>query len=190
MDTINNRDNNLFSRGPSPPPQQQSFQVPFAQSNEQIPTSSSPPFPQYQSPTSASAAATAQTHLDSLLHNLSSPQQPQRQPSPQPGPVGGIVYGPQEAPVSAPATPASIHAGSVTSSGSAPSNQTADKKTALLSLLGAVSSPPSSTQNVPLPPAAAPPPRAPTPPGASASRQVGTTSESQGKFLLEQLMSG
>lgn len=185
MDTINNRDN-LFSRGPSPPPQpQQGFQVPLAQSNDPHP-SAALPFSQYQ----PQASSTAQSHLDSVFHNLNSAQQQQqRHPSPQLGPGSTIVYGPQEAPVSAPATPASVHGGSVTSSGSAPSNPTADRQNALLHLLGSVSSPPSSAQNVPLPAPQAPPPRASTPPGTS-SRPVGSTSETQGKYLLEQLMSG
>ncbi|THH32998.1 hypothetical protein EUX98_g1193 [Antrodiella citrinella] len=184
MDPINNRDN-LFSRGPSPPPQQhqQFHQGPPLQNNAQ-----------HVSPTQSIrelAQAPAATHLDHLFHNLTLPHQ--RQPSPHPSIVNNNVYaGPQEGPASGPATPASNAAGSSASAGSA-SNPTTDRQNALLSLLGSVT--PQTNVHQPQPnnpqPSTnqAPPQQVPTPPG-SAPRAGPSNSESQGKILLEQLMSG
>ncbi len=91
-------------------------------------------------------------------------------------------------PHSGPATPASVNAGSVSSSHSGPTNPASERQNALLSLLGAVTSPTSNPHNNPLM-GPVPPQQVPTPPG-SAPRAGQSSNESQGKFLLEQLMSG
>lgn len=182
MDPINNRDN-LFSRGPSPPPQiHQQFQPPLSQFGD-------PHVSPQGSIRDNMAASTA--HLDSLFHNLASPPQASHS-SPQPSNAGSVNYpNPQDVPVSGPATPASVTAGSIASSGSAPSNPAAERQNVLLSLLGAVGSPSTSIQSVQSQAAAAPPPpqQIPTPPG-SAPRSAPSSGENQGKMLLEQLMSG
>lgn len=172
MDPIGNRDA-LFSRGPSPPPQQQHFQAASSQlSDHHV---SSPP-------TVREGVPTTHTTLDSLLHNLtaSAPQQV------GPQPPANVLAGPQDLPHSGPATPASVNAGSVSSSQTGPSNPSADRQNALLSLLGAVTSPSSNPQ--PMPSIAPVPQQVPTPPGSAP--RVGQSNESQSKFLLEQLMSG
>lgn len=180
MDPINNRDN-LFSRGPSPPPQpHQHFGGPLLQPNDQHVS----PAPSLREVAPAPAA----THLDSLFHNLAAPSQ--RQPSPHPPTVNNNIYaGPQEAPASGPATPASVTAGSVASTGSAP-NANTDRQNALLSLLGSVSPQGNVHQPNPQPISQAPPQQVPTPPGSAPRAGPSSNSESQGKFLLEQLMSG
>lgn len=186
MDPINNRDT-LFSRGPSPPPQaHQQFQQAMAHLVE----------PQGSPQGSISIrdnAPSSNTHLDSLLHSLTAPSQPS-QSSPQPSHAGSVQYASvQDLPNSGPATPVSITAGSVTSTGSAPSYTTAtDKQNALLSILGAVGSPAasvSSVQNITAPPPPPPPQQIPTPPGP-ATRAGPSTGENPGKLLLEQLMAG
>ncbi|EPT05944.1 hypothetical protein FOMPIDRAFT_1026825 [Fomitopsis schrenkii] len=173
MDHVNTRDN-VFSRGPSPPPQQ-----PFA-ALSQVNDPHVSPAPSYREPPPASST----THLDNLFQPLTSTSHI----SPQPSNNGSNIYaGPQES-NSGHATPASVNAGSISSSMSGPSNQAHERQNALLSLLGTTVSGPS---NVPSAPAApAPPSQVPTPPG-SAQRSGGiNSSESQGKLLLEQLMSG
>ncbi|OJT08940.1 hypothetical protein TRAPUB_150 [Trametes pubescens] len=178
MDPIVNRDN-LFSRGPSPPPPSQHFQVPPAQHNEPHVS----PAPSHREV----AQTTAQSHLDSLLHGLNTPSASHVSPQPSVA-SAGIYHGPQEPPHSGPATPASGHAGSISSNVSGPTNQSHDRQNALLTLLGTVASPSSNPQ--PMLPAGPPAPQqVPTPPG-SAPRQGMLSSESQGKLLLEQLMSG
>ncbi|TCD61419.1 hypothetical protein EIP91_008453 [Steccherinum ochraceum] len=180
MDPINNREN-LFSRGPSPPPQpHQHFQSPSLQNNDQHVS----PAPSIREV----APGPAPNHLDSLFHNLAAPSQ--RQPSPHPPHVvnNNLYAGSQEAPASGPATPASVTAGSVASTGST-SNPNTDRQNALLSLLGSVTPQNTVHQPNPQPSAPAPPQQVPTPPG-SAPRAGPSNSESQGKILLEQLMSG
>ncbi|KAL4250457.1 Enhancer of mRNA-decapping protein 4 C-terminal domain-containing protein [Abortiporus biennis] len=178
MDPINNRDN-LFSRGPSPPPQtqQQLFSQPLVQLND----------PNAPSASHRDNVTSASSHLDSLFHNLAAP--PPRSASPQAQNVSNNnnFIGPQDIPASGPATPASVNAGSVTSSGSVPSNQTTERQNALLSLLGAVSSPSSNSQTQPIA-STIPPQQVPTPPGSAP--RAGPSNESQTKLLLEQLMSG
>lgn len=178
MDPIANRDT-LFSRGPSPPPQQpQHFQ---AASTQLADGNVSAP----QTVREANNTA-AQSALDSLFHNLSAAQPPQVGPQPATLPTN-IHAGPQDVPHSGPATPASVNAGSVSSSHSGPSNTTADRQNALLSLLGAVTSPPSSSTQIP--PMIGPmPQQVPTPPGSAP--RIGQSSNEQTKFLLDQLMSG
>ncbi|GBE82365.1 hypothetical protein SCP_0407490 [Sparassis crispa] len=174
MDPIAARDN-VFSRGPTPPPQpQQHFQVP-------LPPLNPSPSPSHRE----TVPSTSTSRLDTLLHGLNAPSV--SHVSPQPSSAANIYPGLQEPVQSGPATPASVNAGSVSSSASAPSNPAADRQNALLSLLGAVSPPSSNAQ---IPPASGPPPpqQIPTPPG-SAPRGM-PSNESQGKLLLEQLMSG
>ncbi|TBU32354.1 hypothetical protein BD311DRAFT_654740 [Dichomitus squalens] len=128
-----------------------------------------------------------QSHLDSLLHNLNAPSTSHI--SPQPSIASASIYqGPQEQPGSGPATPASGNAASISSNVSGPSSQATERQNALLSLLGAVSSPSSNPQPIP-PIGPVQPQQVPTPPG-SAPRPGMSSSESQGKLLLEQLMSG
>lgn len=173
----------LFSRGPSPPPPHQAFQMSSTQQQQEHPPAAAP--------TQRETTVTANNALDSLFQNLTAPAQ--SQVSSQPPAVSNNPFqGPlQDVPHSGPATPASVNAGSVTSSHSGPSHATADRQNALLSLLGAVTSPATSTTSIPNIQSMAPmaPQQVPTPPG-SAPRLPPTTSESQGKFLLEQLMSG
>jgi hypothetical protein len=168
---------NLFSRGPSTPdlvplvhgdigpvpasaPGPVQTQPPPPQQLHQRP---SPTLSYREPPTSGSPS-----HLDALFQNLSqsATQYGGAHPPPQhPHPNG-----------SGPATPMSV-----ASHSSAQSQTTADRQSALLSLLGSVG---------PAPAAAGPPPpqQIPTPPGSSQSRAPpGSTSE-QGRVLLEQLM--
>ena len=179
MDPVGSREN-LFSRGPSPPPQSQQFH---------IPATSQPTDSHVTSPQSVrESAPTTHNAIESLFHNLTISAAPQV--SSQPPNVSSNVYAaPQDIPHSGPATPASVNAGSVSSSHSGPSNPVADRQNALLSLLGAVASPPANTQ--PLGPTIGPilPQQVPTPPG-SAPRAGSSGNESQTKLLLDQLMSG
>lgn len=190
LDTLRDRPmdpitrDNVFSRGPStPPPSSSQFQmVPHVPGPSSEPHVS--PAPSHRE---ASAPNTAQSHLDSLLHNLNAPSASHT--SPQPSIASATIYqGPHEQPHSGPATPASGNAGSISSNVSGPSNQATERQNALLSLLGAVSSPSSNPQPIP-PMGSVQPTQIPTPPG-SAPRTGLTSSESQGKLLLEQLMSG
>lgn len=123
--------------------------------------------------------STSPNQIDSLFHNLSAP------PVQQPGKVGGNTYG-----NSVPTTPIMSRTDdSMSSSLSAPNNSTADRQSALLSLLGTVPAG-ANTRSA----AGAGPPlpqQVPTPPGSSQrSGASPNNSESQGKILLEQLMSG
>ncbi|KAI0928852.1 hypothetical protein AcW2_004723 [Taiwanofungus camphoratus] len=175
MDPISSRDN-VFSRGPSPPPPPPQ---PFKVSQLNDPHVSPGPSHRDTLPSSSTS------HLDNLFHTLNAPST--SHVSPQPSNSSAHIYsGPQEPNNSGHGTPASVNAGSVSSSISAPSNPTAERQNALLSLLGAVSS--SSTQAAPAG-GPVPPQQIPTPPG-SAQRAGMPSSESQGKLLLEQLMSG
>ncbi|KAI0079997.1 hypothetical protein K474DRAFT_440600 [Panus rudis PR-1116 ss-1] len=179
MDPISSRDANLFSRGPSPPPQQQQH---FQAAISQLPD----PHVSPQS-THRDIPPQSNSHIDSLFHNLGATQPAQT--SPQPSNAGSVHYsGPQDAPASGPATPASIGAGSIASTGSGHVNSNAERQNALLTLLGSVSGPQPNVQNIPQQ-AQVPPQQIPTPPG-SAPRSGPTNNESQGKLLLEQLMSG
>ncbi|KAH9842849.1 uncharacterized protein C8Q71DRAFT_224221 [Rhodofomes roseus] len=172
----NTRDN-VFSRGPSPPPHQ-SFQASLSQVNDPHVS----PAPSYREPPPASSTA----HLDNLFQTLNAPSN--SHVSPQPSHNGSNIYaGPQEA-NSGHATPASVNAGSISSSMSGPSNQATERQNALLSLLGSTVSGPPNVQGA-APGAPPPPQQVPTPPG-SAPRSGMTSNESQGKLLLEQLMSG
>ncbi|KZT11432.1 uncharacterized protein LAESUDRAFT_740929 [Laetiporus sulphureus 93-53] len=178
MDPITGRDT-LFSRGPSPPPQAQPFQMPPSQLSDAH-TSPAPSFRDL-------APMQGASHLDSLFQGLSA--QPTSRASPQMSNTGSNVYSGHHDPNnSGHATPASMNAGSVASSMSGPNNPVTERQNALLSLLGAVSGPPSGAQ------AAsgggqAPPQQVPTPPG-SAQRGAASSNETQGKLLLEQLMTG
>lgn len=179
MDSVNNRDN-LFSRGPTPPPPSQHFQYQTSQSND----SHVSPAPSIREPVQNASS----NHLDSLFHNLSSPSATTFIGAQQNTAGPNAYSGPQDLTHSGPTTPASVNAGSVTSSVSASANPGAERQNALLSLLGGPApAPPASSQQMagaPLPPH-----QIPTPPG-SASRPGMSSNESQGKLLLEQLMSG
>lgn len=151
---------NLFSRGGSTPPPAQRATLFASQSS-----SSSP------------------SHLDSLFQNLSAP------PSTQPLSSLGTedLYSNPAHTVSNMSVNDDAH--SSTSSGAPITHTTADRQSALLSLLGSVSSPASSIRGVngggpPLPQ------QVPTPPRPSQGNSPNNDNESQGKYLLEQLMSG
>lgn len=181
MDPIASRDN-VFSRGPSTPPLQP-FQMHPGQPSE--PHGSPAP-----SIREAAAPSAAQSHLDSLLHGLNTSPSISHV-SPQPSVASAHIYpGPQEQQVhsAGPATPASGNAGSISSNMSGHANQATERQNALLTLLGTVSSPSSNPQPMP-PMGPVHPQQVPTPPG-SAPRAGVSASESQGKLLLEQLMSG
>lgn len=171
MDSIGNRDN-LFSRGPSPPPQGSSFHSISPSQNDQ--QRASPP-------SHRDASANASNALDSLFHNLTAPTSSQTAPQPS----SNVYTVPADVPHSGPATPASVNAGSISSTHSGPMNATADRQNALLSLLGAVTSTTSSNQQGQSQPSAHQPQQVPTPPG-SAPRM----GPEQTKILLDQLMSG
>ncbi|KAH9946232.1 uncharacterized protein BXZ73DRAFT_36999 [Epithele typhae] len=173
---------NVFSPGPSTPPPQ--FQM-HPSSGSPAPSVREPPAPN-----------TVQAHLDSLIHGLNStPSAPSASHvSPQPSVASATIYhGPQEQTHSGPATPASGHAGSVSSNMSGPSNQATDRQNALLSLLGSVSTPPQpQPQPQPAPPLIPQmnpiqPQQVPTPPGSAP--RGGISSNETTKLLLEQLMS-
>ncbi|CCM02933.1 uncharacterized protein FIBRA_05048 [Fibroporia radiculosa] len=177
MDPINSRDN-LFSRGPSPPPSQQPFQLPPSQPSDQHVS----PAPSHLDPPPAPST----TQLDNLFNTLNAPSV--SHVSPQPSHTSSNIYLPsQEHTNSRHASPASVNAGSVSSSMSAPTNPTVERQNALLTLLGSVSAPVASIQLPPVGGAA--PQQVPTPPG-SAPRNTMSNNETQGKLLLEQLMSG
>ncbi|KAI0064686.1 hypothetical protein BV25DRAFT_1799983 [Artomyces pyxidatus] len=165
---------NLFSRGASPPGQQSTY-----------PDQTHPPqnFQQYQHVSPAQSLrevvpSSSPTHVESLFHNLSAPGQSSAgNPS--------SFANPPPTNNSAPATPVSITAQSASSQTSAPTNaSTESRQSALLSLLGTVS----PSTNAP----SAPQQQNPTPPNASHRSAPANNNESQaqGRFLLEQLMSG
>lgn len=177
MDAIGNRDN-VFSRGPSPPSSQQPFQAPSSQMKDPHVS----PAPSHRE----IATSVSNNPLDSLFQGLNSSSA--SHVSPQPNTSSGIIYSsPQEQSTSGPATPASVNAGSVSSSGSGPSNQAAERQNALLSLLGAVSGPSASPPSSQIG-ASVTPQQVPTPPGSAPRNNP--SNESQGKLLLGQLMSG
>lgn len=166
----------LFSRGPTPPPQQalhQQFTPPT-----QLPNNSSP------------------NQIDALFQNITAPvtQQPQQQPqqqglSPQ-QPTQPSAQGTDNTHTasSAPVTPVMALTDGPSPAASAPAATASDRQSALLSLLGgpAVSSrPPAQASNPSLPT------QVPTPPGSSQRSNASPGhNESQGKILLEQLMAG
>ncbi|TFY60695.1 hypothetical protein EVJ58_g4976 [Rhodofomes roseus] len=113
----NTRDN-VFSRGPSPPPHQ-SFQASLSQVNDPHVS----PAPSYREPPPASSTA----HLDNLFQTLNAPSNSHEANSGH-------------------ATPASVNAGSISSSMSGPSNQATERQNALLSLLGSTVSGPPNVQ--------------------------------------------
>lgn len=151
---------NLFSRGTSTPPLSQ--QPPYANLHPQS-SSSSP------------------NHIDSLFHNMSiSPSNPQASS----GGSGNLYDNPVLA-----TSNMSVN-DDAASSGSAPINSTADRQSALLSLLGSVSTTGGRASGGGVPPQ---PQQVPTPPGSSQrtghSPPINNGNEA-GKYLLEQLMSG
>jgi hypothetical protein len=171
---------NLFSRGPSPPPHQPMQLSPPPQQPEHQPAAP---------PSHHDTNMNATNALDSLFHNITAAAPSQISPQP-PTVVPNAFAAHENVPHSGPATPASVNAGSVSSSHSGLNHASADKQNALLSLLGAVTAPTLPTNSAStLSMASNAPQQVPTPPG-SAPRVPASTSESQGKFLLEQLMSG
>lgn len=153
----------LFSRGNTPPSQQQQF--------------SAPSFPDDP----------VQSHIDSLFNQLAAPVSDQNAPASQRAPKQTEPY-----PVSnsAPVTPAApMMDKPMTSTPPAQSSQasTADRQNALLSLLGgpvSINRPPPTS--IPLPTS-----QGPTPPGPSPALHGDGNNlhnEAQGKSLLEQLM--
>ena len=179
---------NIFSRNTSPPIQ--SYPDELSPSTQH--------FPQFQHVSPAQslkdvAPSSPPTHVESLFSNLAAPGQSSVNPNP-PYPMTTTNTA-AAATASGPTSPAS----SITAL-SAPTNMSTSTNTppnanppsdtrqsALLSLLSSVSPAGSSSSSVPQ--------QIPTPPGPSGppNRAVPTTAvnnESQGRFLLEQLMSG
>lgn len=153
---------NLFSRGTSTPPLSQ--QPPYA---NLLPHSSS----------------SSPNHLDSLFHNLSiSPPNPQLGSGGNPNLYGNPALATSDM---------SVNDDAVSSSGSAPINSTADRQSALLSLLGSVSTSGGNVRGVSGggPPQ---PQQVPTPPVSSqrTGNSPPNNGNEAGKYLLEQLMSG
>ncbi|KII88712.1 hypothetical protein PLICRDRAFT_110617 [Plicaturopsis crispa FD-325 SS-3] len=118
--------------------------------------------------------------LESLFHNLSAPSSLPHLTGP--GGSSAFIH-------SDPGTPVSFQSEDAPSSSiSAPNNTATERQSALLNLLGTVSSPPANR--------AAPIQQIPTPPISSSVNRAShsptgpNTNESQGKYLLEQLMSG
>jgi hypothetical protein len=161
----------LFSRGTSTPP---------------------PPGPkQHFGPPSSSPS-----HIDSLFHNLGAPSTGQQSGSPG---SGNLYTNPAQA-----TSNPTVNEGAVSSSSSAPVNATADRQSALLSLLGSVPTPGGSVRGASggggggvaagglSAQSQTQPQQVPTPPGSSqrSGNSPAQASETQGKHLLEQLMSG
>ena len=158
----------LFSRGSSPPGPQQPFPD-LTQQSRQYQHSS--PAQSFRDP----AQSSSPSHVESLFHNLNASS----------GQSNGNPIGPPHANHSAPATPVSsmtVHSGSSVTS--APPNPTTDsRQSALLSLLGSTVPPNTAA-------AASGPQQVPTPPGSTHRTGLPNSNESQGRLLLEQLMSG
>lgn len=160
---MDNRANNsiheLFSRGSTPP-------IPQQAQHQQFPS------------TSSLSHSSSPSEIDTLFHQLSSASG-QQQSQPQSGPDN---YG-----NSSPTTPTSTMASeaSITSPIASP-NTTADRQSALLSLLGG----PSAANARAVGPQQ--PQQVPTPPSSSAARSGASPNhnEASGKILLEQLMAG
>lgn len=167
---------NLFSRGSSPPGgyQDHKYQhVSPPHSLREI-TQPSPP-----------------AHVESLFNNLiAQTAAPQPTAGASLGPNTNIPGGPlqHQSSNSAPATPVSITANSVSSTTSAPINSAESRQSALLSLLGTVASSSTSTTSAPQQPQQTQ--QIPTPPGSAHRSGPTANNESQGRMLLEQLMSG
>ena len=164
--------------------------------------SSTPPLgPQqpFNSPTNTSPSH----HIDSLFHNLSAPSSGQQ--------MGTAASGNMYANPPLATSNKSMGEEAISTSTSAPVNSTSDRQSALLSLLGSsVSTTGGTVRGAPgggPPPQPQPqsqpqtqpqtqPQQVPTPPGSSQAQQRGArnspnnVSETQGKHLLEQLMSG
>lgn len=171
---------NLFSRGSSPPGgyQEQTHQPSLNKYQHVSPPHSLREIAQPSPP----------AHVDTLFNNLiAQTAAPQPTAGASLGPNSNLPGGPlqHQSSNSAPATPVSITANSVSSTTSAPINSAESRQSALLSLLGTVASPSTSTTSVPQQPQ-----QIPTPPGSSHRSGPTVNNESQGRMLLEQLMSG
>lgn len=166
---------NLFSRGSSPPG---GYQDPTLQPSLNKYQHVSPPHSLREV-----AQPSPPAHVESLFNNLIA-----QTAAPQPTAGASLAPGgpsQQQLSNSAPATPVSITANSVSSTTSAPINSAESRQSALLSLLGTVASPATSTTSAPQQPQ-----QIPTPPGSSHRSGLSANNESQGRMLLEQLMSG
>lgn len=159
MDNRVNPLHDLFSRGSTPPVQQQPF------NNSHRVDNSSP------------------NELDNLFHHISAPHEQQQQIQQQP--QVHSVQSSDAYSTSAPVTPSmSLTDEPLSSAASVPNSSSADRQSALLSLLGGAA---------PVRPAvgSSAPQQVPTPPGSSQRSNASPNhNETQGKILLEQLMSG
>lgn len=160
MDNRVNPLHDLFSRGSTPPVQIQQ---------------------QFNNPHRAENSSP--NELDNLFHNISAPHDQQQQVQQQPQ-----VHSVQSSDAytsSAPVTPSmSLTDEPLNSAASVPNAGSSDRQSALLSLLGGTA---------PVRPAvgASAPQQVPTPPGSSQRSNASPNhNETQGKILLEQLMSG
>lgn len=139
------------------------------------------------------------SHIDSLFHNLGAPSTGLQSGSPG---SGNLYTNPAQA-----TSNPTVNEGAVSSSSSAPVNATADRQSALLSLLGSVPTSGGSVRgasggggggvaaggpSAQQPQSQPQPQQVPTPPGSSqrSGNSPPQASETQGKHLLEQLMSG
>lgn len=172
----------IFSRGPSPP-RRASFDNPQQLVDTQ--------------PASVDPISSSPNHIETLFNNLGSPTSTQSHTGPFMNPHSVHESN------SAPATPGIGGGGpgsTASSTVSAPVNTSSERQNALLSLLGSVSvsntaaNTPSSAPVPQLPQQVQQqqqPQQIPTPPGsASAQRSPPINNNDQGKFLLDQLMSG
>lgn len=148
----------------------------------------SPTPPTTQQPLSAKTSSSPNHHIDALFHNMSAPSSGQQMSTT----ASGTIY---TNPAVATSNP-SLNDPALSASTSAPVSSTADRQSALLSLLGSV---PTSGGSVRGPSGGVPPTQSqpqpqqvPTPPGSSqrSGNSPNNANETQGKHLLEQLMSG
>lgn len=166
MDNRANALHDLFSRGSTPP-------IPQSQQQQQ----------QYNVGASHPSNVTSPTQIDSLFQNLSSSSDQVHQQQHSSGQVLDAYSNasPTTSSLSLMDEPTSANI-SVTNS------TTAERQSALLSLLGGPSSTNTRTAAVAGPQL---PQQVPTPPGSSQRSNASPThNETQGKILLEQLMSG
>ncbi|EIN07714.1 hypothetical protein PUNSTDRAFT_126674 [Punctularia strigosozonata HHB-11173 SS5] len=181
----------LYSRGPSTP-DIASLDGTAAGSGPSVQPPHQRPSPtlSYREP----AQSTSPSHLDALFHNLNQPGNgSQYAPASSVSQIVGAAIQQQQQQIpnnSAPTTPMSVASHS---SAQSQSQTSADRQSALLSLLGSVAPAHPAGQPVPFPsqvPVQGGPQQIPTPPGSSQSHVQPSSSASndQGRVLLEQLM--
>lgn len=181
----------LFSRGASPPPDANSPSPPQPNSQYQTQSQQHPPSQSYREQQPSASPPKA---LDSLFRNINQ-QQPSHS-SESASQVGGNNPFRSQQPQqnnSAPTTPVSSTTVASAQSSAPATVQPADRQSALLSLLGSVTSTGSASannnnSNQQQPPVPAHPPSPPI--VDQRGRAMPPGSEAQGKILLEQLMSG